>query len=163
LLHTQLRDGCRRFPTVREWPAEFGPYTPGYQPRSGKHRNSTQADKRPEPLLKPGEERETRITTKRRTVVPKRRSISAIRDFPPIPGEFNPYLTNEQKRAMHTQLTQISDEYAQWEQEEIRLLKMGALPEGSDRQKTAFLSSIDRDYEALVKDEEDPSEDSSEE
>jgi hypothetical protein len=66
---------------------------------------------------------------------------------------------------MHTQLTQISDEYeyAQLEQEEIRLLKMGALPEGSDHQKTAFLSSINKDYEALVKDEEDPSEDSSEE
>jgi hypothetical protein len=114
-----MRNGCRRFPTVREWPAEFGPYTPGYQPRSGKHRNSTQADKRLEPLLKPGEERETRITTKKRTAVPKRRNISAIRDFPPIPGRFNPYLSNEQKRAMHTQLTQISDEYAQWKQEEI--------------------------------------------
>jgi hypothetical protein len=38
---------------------------------------------------------------------------------------------------------------------------MGALPEGSDRQRTAFLSSIDKDYEALVKDEEDLSEDSS--
>jgi hypothetical protein len=114
-------------------------------------------------LLKPGEERETRIATKRRTVVPKRRSISAIRDFPPILERFNPYLTNEQKRAMHTQQTQILDEYAQWEQEEIRLLKMGALPEGSDHHKTAFLSSIDKDYEALVKDEEDPSKDSSEE
>jgi hypothetical protein len=55
------------------------------------------------------------------------------------------------------------DEYAQLEQEEIRLLKMGALPKRFDRQKTAFLSSIDRDYAALVKDEEDPSEDSSEE
>jgi hypothetical protein len=163
LLHTQMRDGCRRFPTVREWPAEFRPSTPGCQPRLGKHRNSTQADKRPEPLLKPSEEREMRITTKRRTAIPKHRSISAIRDFPPIPGKLNPYLTNEQKRAMHTQLTQISDEYAQWEQEEIRLLKMGALPERSDRQKTAFLSRIDKDYEALVKDEEDPSEDSSEE
>jgi hypothetical protein len=106
-----MRDGCRRFLTVREWLAEFGPYTPGYQPRSGKHRNSTQVDKRPEPLLKPGEEREAHITTKRRTAIPKRRSISAIRDSPPIFGEFNPYLTNEQKRAMHTQLTQISDEY----------------------------------------------------
>jgi hypothetical protein len=155
-----MRNGCRRFLTVREWPAEFGPYTPGYQPCSGKHRNSTQADKRPEPLLKPGEERETRITTKRRTAVPKRRNISAIRDFPPIPRRSNPYLSNEQKRAMHTQLTQIFDEYAQWKQEEIRLLKMGALPEGSDRQRTAFLSSIDKDYEALVKDEEDPSENS---
>jgi hypothetical protein len=107
--------------------------------------------------------KETRIATKKRTVVPKRRSISAIRDFPPIPGRFNSYLSNEQKRAMHTQLTQISGEYTQWEQEEIRLLKMGALPEGSDRQRTAFLSSINKDYEALVKDEEDPSEDLSEE
>jgi hypothetical protein len=56
---------------------------------------------------------------------------------------------------MHTHLTQISDEYAQMEQEEIQLLKTGALPEGSNRQKTAFLSSINKDYEALVKDEED--------
>jgi hypothetical protein len=59
---------------------------------------------------------------------------------------------------MHTQLTQILMEL-----EEIRLLKTGALPEGSDHQKTAFLSSINRDYEALVKDEEDPFEDSFEE
>jgi hypothetical protein len=59
---------------------------------------------------------------------------------------------------MHTQLTQISDEYGQMELEEIRLLKIGALPEGSDSQKTAFLSSINKDYEALVKDEEDLSE-----
>jgi hypothetical protein len=64
---------------------------------------------------------------------------------------------------MHTQLTQISDEYGQMELEEIWLLKIGALPEGSDRQKTAFLSTINKDYEALVKGEEDPSEGSSEE
>jgi hypothetical protein len=38
---------------------------------------------------------------------------------------------------------------------------MGTLPKGSDRQRIAFLSSIDKDYEALVKEEEDPSEDSS--
>jgi hypothetical protein len=49
------------------------------------------------------------------------------------------------------------------EQEEIRLLKTRALPEGSNRQRTAFLSSINIDYEALVKDDEDPFEDSSEE
>jgi hypothetical protein len=155
-----MRDGCRRLPTTCEWPLEFGPYALGYQPRSGNHRDSTQDDKGPEPLLKLSEEKETRIATKRRTAVPKSHSISAIRDFPPIPGRFNPYLSNEQKRAMHTQLTQISDEYTQWEQGEIRLLKMGALPEGSDRQRIAFLSNIDKDYEALVKDEEDPSEDS---
>jgi hypothetical protein len=47
------------------------------------------------------------------------------------------------------------------ELEEIRL-KVGALPEGSDCQKAAFLSSINKDYEVLVKDEEDPSENSSE-
>jgi hypothetical protein len=40
---------------------------------------------------------------------------------------------------------------------------MGALLEGSDHQRAAFLSSIDKDYEALVKDEEDPPKDSSEE
>jgi hypothetical protein len=114
-------------------------------------------------LLKLAEERETRIATKRTTAVPKRRNISVIRDFPPIAGRFNPYLTNEHKQAMHTQLTQISDEYAQWEQVEIRQLKMGALPEGFDCQKTAFLSSIVKDYEALVKDKDDPSEDKSEE
>jgi hypothetical protein len=158
-----MRDGCKRFPTVREWPVEFGPYAPGYQPCYGKHRNSTQADKRPKPLLKLSEKKETRIATKKRIAVPKCRSVSAIRDFPLIPRRFNLYLNNEQKRAMHNQLTQILDEYTQWEQEEIRLVKMGALPEGSDRQKTAFLSSIDRDYETLIKDEEDPSEDSSEE
>jgi hypothetical protein len=49
------------------------------------------------------------------------------------------------------------------ELEEIRLLSTGALLEGSDRQKTTFLSNINKDYEALVKDEEDLSEDSSEE
>jgi hypothetical protein len=56
---------------------------------------------------------------------------------------------------MHTHLTQISNEYASMELEEIQLLKTGTLPEGSNRQKTAFFSSINKDYEALVKDEED--------
>jgi hypothetical protein len=60
-----MREGCRRLPTIHEWPAEFGPYTPGYQPRFGKHRDSTEANKGPEPLFKPSEEKETRITTKR--------------------------------------------------------------------------------------------------
>jgi hypothetical protein len=57
--------------------------------------------------------------TNKRSAMPKYHSISAIRDFPPIPGRFNPYLNDEQKRAMHTQLTQILDEYARMEQEEI--------------------------------------------
>jgi hypothetical protein len=43
---------------------------------------------------------------------------------------------------MHTHLTQILDEYARMELDEIQLLKTGALPVGSNRQKTAFLSSI---------------------
>ena len=64
---------------------------------------------------------------------------------------------------MHTHLTQVSDEYARMELEEIRLLKTGALPEGSNRQRTAFLASINKDYEALVKEKEDPSKDSSKE
>jgi hypothetical protein len=49
------------------------------------------------------------------------------------------------------------------ELEEIRLLKAGALPKGSNHQKTTFLSNIKKDYETLIKDEEDPSEDSSKE
>ena len=49
------------------------------------------------------------------------------------------------------------------ELEEIRLLKAGVLPAGSGRQRTAFLASINKDYETLVKEEEDPSEDSFEE
>ena len=59
---------------------------------------------------------------------------------------------------MHTHLTQILDEYTQMELEEIRLLKAGALPKGSNRQQTTFLASINKDYEALVRDGEDPSE-----
>jgi hypothetical protein len=64
---------------------------------------------------------------------------------------------------MHTHMTQIFDEYALMELEEIRLLKAGALSEGSDHQRTTFLSSINMDYKPLVKDEEDPSGDSSKE
>jgi hypothetical protein len=79
------------------------------------------------------------------------------------PRKFNPYLSKERKHALHTHLTQISVEYAQMELEEIRLLKVRALPEGFDCQRTTLLSSINKDYELLVKDEEDPSEDSSEE
>jgi hypothetical protein len=107
LLHTQMCDSCRQAPTIREWPAEFGPYAPGYQPRSGKRRVSTQANQelKPLPIPKPVEEKEIRVATKRKIAVPKYRSISAIQDFLPIPGRFNPYLSNEEKRAMHTQLT----------------------------------------------------------
>jgi hypothetical protein len=100
-------DRCRCLPTIREWPAEFGPYAPKYQPRSSKRRVSTQANQEPKssPVPKPDEGKEARLVTKRRSIVPKYRSISAIRDFPPIPRRFNPYLNDEQKRAMPTQLT----------------------------------------------------------
>ena len=64
---------------------------------------------------------------------------------------------------MHTHLTQILDEYALMELDEIRLLEAGALLEGSDRQRIVFLSNINKDYEALVKDKEDQYEDSSDE
>jgi hypothetical protein len=57
--------------------------------------------------------------TKKRLAIPKYRSITAIRDFPPIPRRFNPYLSDERKRAMHTHLTQILDEYIRMELEEI--------------------------------------------
>lgn len=86
----------------------------------------------------------------------KCRSISAVCNFPPIPRRLNPYLGTEKKWEMHTHLTEISDEYTKMEQEEIQLLKVGALPVGSERQKATFLSSIDKDYEAMIKDEEDP-------
>jgi hypothetical protein len=87
LLHAQMRDGCRCLPTIREWPAEFRPYALGYQPHFGKHRVSTQANQEWKPLLvpKPVEEKEIRVATKRKTVIPKYCSILAIRDFPPIP------------------------------------------------------------------------------
>jgi hypothetical protein len=49
------------------------------------------------------------------------------------------------------------------EQEEIQLLRAGALLEGSNHQKTSFLSCINKNYEALVMDEEDLSKESSEE
>jgi hypothetical protein len=89
----------------------------------------------------------------------KRCSVSAVQDFPLIPRRFNPYLSKERRQVLHTHLTQIADEYAQMELEQIRLLKAGALPEGFDCQRIAFLSSIEKDYEALVKDEEDLFED----
>jgi hypothetical protein len=49
------------------------------------------------------------------------------------------------------------------ELEEIRLLKGGALLEVFDCQRAAFLASINKHYEVLVKGEEDLSKDSSKE
>jgi hypothetical protein len=156
-----MRDGCRRRSTIREWSAEFGPYAPGYQPRSSRCKVSTQANQepKPSPIPEPVEGMETHTTTKKKPAIPKYRSISTIPDFPPILERFNRYLSDERKQAMHTHLTQILNEYALMELEEIRLLKVRALLKGFDCQRTAFLSSIKKYYEALVKDEEDPSED----
>jgi hypothetical protein len=91
------------------------------------------------PVPKPDRGKEARTTTKKRSTIPKYCNILAIRDFPPIPERFNPYLSDERKQAMHTQITQILDEYAQMELEEIRLLKTRALPEGFDHQDCVSL------------------------
>ena len=45
--------------------------------------------------------------------------------------------------------------------EQIQLVRAGALLEGFDCQRAAFLTSINKDYKVLVKDKEDPFEDSS--
>jgi hypothetical protein len=73
LLHTQMRDGCRCLPTVREWLAKFGPYAPRYQPRSGEGKVSTRANQELKPLHvpKPIEGKGVRVATKRRLAVPK--------------------------------------------------------------------------------------------
>jgi hypothetical protein len=88
MLHTQTRNGYKRRPTVREWLAEFEPYAPGYQPRFGERRVSTQDSQDPKLSLtsKTVEGKKTRATTKKKFVIPKYHSISAIRDFSPIPG-----------------------------------------------------------------------------
>jgi hypothetical protein len=94
-----MHDGCRHLPTIRKWPAKFGPYAPGYERRSGKRRVSTQANQelKPLPVPKQVEEKEVRVATKRRTADPKYRSILVIQDFPHIPRRFNPYLSDEKK------------------------------------------------------------------
>jgi hypothetical protein len=120
-----MRDGYRCLPTIRECPVEFEPYAPRYQPRSSECRVSIQANQEPKssPIPKLDKGKEAHVATKKRSAEPKCRSISAIRDFPPILGRFNPYISNERKQAMLTQLTQILEEYTQMELEEIQLLK----------------------------------------
>ena len=78
---------------------------------------------KPSPVRRPVEGKEARAATKKRPAITKYRSISVIRDFPTIPGRFNPHFSDERKQAMHTHLTQISDEYSRIELKEIRLLK----------------------------------------
>jgi hypothetical protein len=109
-----MRDGCRHLLTACEWPADYGPYAPRYQPRSGKRRVSTRANQELKslPIPEPIEGKEACTATKKKLVVPKYCHISTIQDFPPIPRRFNPHLNDERKRAMHIHLTQISDECA---------------------------------------------------
>jgi hypothetical protein len=149
--------------TVREWLPEFRPYAPGYQPRCGKRKVSTQPFHKPNTLppleLIQGEKAQVESKKDLAAMKWKCRSVSAVQGFPLIPRRFNPYLSKERRQVLHTHLTQIADEYAQMELEQIRLLKAGALPEGFDCQRIAFLSSIEKYYEALVKDEEDLFED----
>ena len=94
-----------------------------HQPRSNKSRVLTWLiqELNPLPVPKPIKEKKARAAPKEGLGVVKwkRRSVSAIRDFPPVPKNFNPYLSEETRCALHTHLTQISDEYAQLELEEI--------------------------------------------
>lgn len=53
-------------------------------------------------------------------------------------------------------MTRVVDEYAKMEREVVQLLKVGALQTGTNRQKLDFLLCIERDYEAMAKDKEDP-------
>jgi hypothetical protein len=78
-----MRDGCRRQPTICKWPAEFEPYALGYQPRSGEHRVSTQAnqEQKPSPISKAVEGKEIQAIIKKKPAIPKYRSISTIQ-FP---------------------------------------------------------------------------------
>ena len=116
-----MRDGCRRLPTVREWPAKFRPYAPRYQPHSDKSMVPTWVNHelRPSHVPELKEGKEACVATKKKKAIPKRHSILAIRDFPFVPGRFNPHLSDERRRAMHTHLTQVSEEYARMELEEI--------------------------------------------
>jgi hypothetical protein len=87
--------GVHIISTVREWPIEFGLYVPEYQPCFGERRVSTRANQelKPLPVPKLVEGNEVCVATKKRAA----RSISVIRDFPPILGRFNPYLSDERK------------------------------------------------------------------
>jgi hypothetical protein len=102
-----MRDGRRHRPIIHEWPAEFEPYAPRYQPRFDERKVSTRTNQelKPLPIPKTIEGKEACAATRKKPAVPKYRGISTIRDFPPIPGRFNPHLSDERKRAMHTHLT----------------------------------------------------------
>ena len=117
---------------MQEWLAKFGTYVPRYRPHFDKLRISTWLfqELNSLPASELVKENEAQAVLKEGLTVAKWKhySVSAIRDFPPILGMFNPHLSEEMRRALHTHLTLIFDEYTQMELEEIRLLKAGALP-----------------------------------
>jgi hypothetical protein len=65
----------------------------------------------------------------------------------------------ERRLQIAAHMRRVADEDAAMAREEIRLLKSGTLRKGTHRHKAAFLLSIEKDLEAMIKDEEDPSED----
>jgi hypothetical protein len=135
---------------VREWPEEYGPYAPGYKPPITSKDIENREELRSEPTMKNLE------------VTPpkwKRRNVSAVRDFPPIPKAAHPHLSMERRLQIAAHMRCVADEDAAMAREEIRLLKGGTLRKGTRRHKAAFLLSIEKDLEAMIKDEEDPSED----
>ena len=74
---------------------------------------STQPFQKPKPLLSPEpiEDKRAQADSKQTLVASKWKhpNISALRDFLPIPGRFNPYLNTEKRQELRTQLvvTQI--------------------------------------------------------
>jgi hypothetical protein len=120
--------------SAREWPKEYGPYAPGYKPPIASKDVGNREELRSEP------------TTKNLEVAPpkwKRRNISAVRDFPPIPGAAHPHLSMERRLQIAAHLRRVANEDAAMAREEIRLLKNGTLRKGTRRHKEAFLLSIE--------------------
>lgn len=57
----------------------------------------------------------------------KHRNVSVVRDFPLVPGKYNRYLSARRKREIHEHMSRVIDECTKIEQEEVQLLKAGAL------------------------------------
>lgn len=57
-------------------------------------------------------------------------------------------------------MTCVADEYVEIRRNEIQLLKVGALQKGMHRWRAAFPLSVEKDYEPIIKEEENPFEDS---
>ena len=105
LLRTQMWDGCRHWATVRKWPTKFRPYAPRFKPRIGKCKVSTLPFHKPRPPPSPEsiQEEKAQVDFKKDPIATKwkHRIISAVWDFPTVPGRYNPYLKKEMKREMH--------------------------------------------------------------